>query len=249
MTNSTPQIVKLDSPFFVVEPDHHPISQPFGVPGETYTKAGMKGHEGTDYRARKGTMIKAVQDFMKLEVVHYKGDPVAQPYGNHVITYHHIDGIYFKVIYAHLSRHFNESFSPGQDDDEFELFRHHIIGWTGSTGNITGPHLHLVLVRTDEKWKTLAPNNGYKGAEDIEPWINKKGVASDWSTKDWEQIKIAGGAGNYTNPQELIQTPGIIRMFEDMGLIKNPTSTISREQLAVILGRVDRGGLHHNDSN
>lgn len=87
----------------------------------------IRAHKGTDYAAPTGTPIKATGDG---RIIHAgkKGG-----YGNTVIIQH---GSTYKTIYAHLSR-FNRNTRVGRSVKQGQ-----IIGYVGSTGLATGPHLH-----------------------------------------------------------------------------------------------------------
>ncbi len=85
-------------------------------------------HHGTDFGARKGTPLLAINDGR----VTYSGGMGS--YGN-VVKIRHNQG--YESLYAHLSRtgvHTGKSVSKGE-----------VIGYVGNTGRSTGPHLHLGL--------------------------------------------------------------------------------------------------------
>jgi hypothetical protein len=85
-----------------------------------------KLHTGIDFGAPRGTPIKAAGD----GVVEHAGWRGA--YGRTVIIKH--DGKY-STLYAHMSR--TASLKPGQ-----KVRQGQVIGYVGSTGRSTGPHLH-----------------------------------------------------------------------------------------------------------
>lgn len=87
----------------------------------------IRAHKGTDYAAPTGTPIKATGDG---RIIHAgkKGG-----YGNTVIIQH---GSTYQTIYAHLSR-FNRNTRVGRTVRQGQ-----VIGYVGSTGLATGPHLH-----------------------------------------------------------------------------------------------------------
>ncbi len=84
-------------------------------------------HRGVDFAAATGTPVKAAGDG-RVHLVGRKGG-----YGNTVILEHH-DGI--RTLYAHLSG-FARGLRRGQRVEQGE-----VIGYVGSTGLATGPHLH-----------------------------------------------------------------------------------------------------------
>jgi murein DD-endopeptidase MepM/ murein hydrolase activator NlpD len=84
-------------------------------------------HTGTDFGAPTGARVKAVGD----AVVAFAGRKGG--YGNLVILRHR-NG--FETYYAHLNG-FAKGVRPGTSVDQGQ-----IIGFVGSTGTATGPHLH-----------------------------------------------------------------------------------------------------------
>ena len=61
-------------------------------------------------------------------------------YGNHVIVNH---GYGYETLYGHMVRikvRNGESVKRGQ-----------VVGWVGSTGKSTGPHLHYEVIRNNVK--------------------------------------------------------------------------------------------------
>ncbi len=84
-------------------------------------------HRGTDYAAPPGTPIKAAGDGKIIERGSKGG------YGNTVVLKH---GTRYTTLYAHMRR-FANGHSVGDRVKQGE-----IIGYVGSTGLSTGPHLH-----------------------------------------------------------------------------------------------------------
>jgi murein DD-endopeptidase MepM/ murein hydrolase activator NlpD len=87
----------------------------------------IRAHKGVDYAAPTGTPVRAAGD-AKVRFVGRRGG-----YGN-VIELSHTNGI--ATVYGHLSR-FAKSARVGQRVSQGE-----IIGYVGSSGLATGPHLH-----------------------------------------------------------------------------------------------------------
>jgi murein DD-endopeptidase MepM/ murein hydrolase activator NlpD len=87
----------------------------------------MKNHHGVDYAAPRGTPIKAAGDG-KLTFVGRKGG-----YGKTVMIQH---GGKYGTLYAHMSR-----IKPGMRRGK-KVRQGQTIGYVGSTGRSTGPHLH-----------------------------------------------------------------------------------------------------------
>lgn len=87
----------------------------------------MRAHKGVDYAAPTGTPIYAAGDAK----VEFRG--VKNGFGNVVILQH---GGQYSTVYGHMSR-FASGLSAGQRVRQGQL-----IGYVGSTGLATGPHLH-----------------------------------------------------------------------------------------------------------
>lgn len=87
----------------------------------------IRAHRGVDYAAPRGTAVKASGDG-RVVFAGRKGG-----YGRTVILQH---GSAYTTLYAHLSR-FPKGIRPGKRVEQGQ-----IIGYVGSTGLATGPHLH-----------------------------------------------------------------------------------------------------------
>ena len=87
----------------------------------------VRAHRGVDYAAPRGTIVKASGDG-KVVFAGRKGG-----YGRTVILRH---GSTYTTLYAHLSR-FAKGIRPGK-----RVAQGQTIGYVGSTGLSTGPHLH-----------------------------------------------------------------------------------------------------------
>lgn len=122
-------------------------------------------HNGADYRASIGTVVRAAE----------AGE--ARPYtgtsgGGRVVEITHKDGS--KAYYSHLSE---QLVTRGQ-----KVAAGDIIGKSGNTGNTTGPHLHLGVMRggqwiDPEKWLAEASSEAPK------PAAVKKRTTSDYLTR------------------------------------------------------------------
>jgi hypothetical protein len=92
-------------------------------------------HPGMDFAAEQGTPIYATGDGV-VELA----DASAQGYGNHVVINHSYG---YKTLYGHMSR---IATKPGM-----KLKRGDLIGYVGSTGLSTGPHVHYEVIKNGEK--------------------------------------------------------------------------------------------------
>lgn len=87
----------------------------------------IRAHKGTDYAASRGTAIKATGDG-KVVFAGRKGG-----YGKVVIIQH---GQSYKTLYAHM-HNYGKGIRSGK-----RVKQGQVIGYVGSTGLATGPHLH-----------------------------------------------------------------------------------------------------------
>ena len=92
-------------------------------------------HEGCDFTAPVGTPIYATGNGTVARVEY--GD---RGYGNFVVIKH---GFGYETLYAHMSR---VKAKRGQ-----QVKRGDVIGYVGSTGKSTGPHLHYEVIKNTRK--------------------------------------------------------------------------------------------------
>jgi murein DD-endopeptidase MepM/ murein hydrolase activator NlpD len=123
----TPQGRSMRKAFLRTPTDFTRVSSEFN-PERVHPVYGTKRpHRGTDYAAPPGTPIKAAGDGKIIERGTKGG------YGNTVVLKH---GTRYTTLYAHMRR-----FASGQSVGE-RVKQGDIIGYVGSTGLSTGPHLH-----------------------------------------------------------------------------------------------------------
>lgn len=101
---------------------------------------GHSDHTGIDFGVGLGTPIRAVTNGIVREAI--RGDSI---YGNKIVLGH---GRNFQTMYGHMDDY---RVKPGQ-----RVKKGQIIGWVGSTGLSTGPHLHF------ETWRNGSPVNPMK---------------------------------------------------------------------------------------
>jgi len=94
-----------------------------------------KLHAGLDFAAPQGTPIYATADGVVTEA-----SMSSSGYGNHVIINH---GYGYETLYGHMVR---IKARRGQ-----RVKRGEVIGYVGSTGKSTGPHLHYEVVKSGAK--------------------------------------------------------------------------------------------------
>ena len=107
---------------------YHPILKPW------------RPHRGLDFLSRKGDPVLSTADG-KVVFVGRKGD-----YGKTVILKH---GGKYQTLYAHLSK-YGKAVRKGRWVQQGQ-----IIGYVGSTGLSTGPHLHYELWRNGKRTNPL----------------------------------------------------------------------------------------------
>ncbi len=95
----------------------------------------MHFHTGIDFTAPIGTEIFATGDGKVTAV-----ERESRGYGNHVVINH---GFGYETLYAHMSRF---KVSVGE-----KVKRGDVIGYIGSTGTSTAPHLHYEVIKNGEK--------------------------------------------------------------------------------------------------
>jgi murein DD-endopeptidase MepM/ murein hydrolase activator NlpD len=92
-------------------------------------------HPGMDFAAEQGTPIYSTGDGV-IEVA----DANVQGYGNHIVVNH---GFGYQTLYGHMSK---MATKVGQ-----KVKRGQLIGYVGSTGLSTAPHVHYEVIRNGEK--------------------------------------------------------------------------------------------------
>lgn len=117
------------------------VTSPFGWRGDPMNGE-RRFHAGVDFALEMDTLIVALFDGQVAEAEYQDG------YGNEVLLYHPGNNAYTR--YAHCN---SLAVSPGEFVRAGEL-----IGYVGSTGRSTGPHLHLeYIVRIDGAYQYANP--------------------------------------------------------------------------------------------
>ena len=123
------------------------ISSPFGKRRHPILKRTIV-HWGVDYAAPSGTAIYAGGDGV-VQVAKYNGG-----YGNYIKIRHNSE---YSTAYGHM-KSFAKGIRPG-----VRVKQGQVIGYVGSTGRSTGPHLHYEVVqngrRVNPKIKAAAGEN------------------------------------------------------------------------------------------
>ncbi len=92
-------------------------------------------HPGMDFSAEQGTPIYATGDGTVA-----RAEALTQGYGHHVVLDH---GFGYQTLYGHMSK---LAVKSGQ-----KVLRGQLIGYVGSTGLSTAPHIHYEVIKNGEK--------------------------------------------------------------------------------------------------
>ncbi|MDB4431383.1 peptidoglycan DD-metalloendopeptidase family protein [Pseudomonadales bacterium] len=138
---------------YPLEPQYTKITQVFGANPQNYSKFGWtNGHEGIDIAAHEGRPVFAVADGEVIWASDKRRSNNARrsAYGNHVVIKH---SDRFSTIYAHGTRLATNEGDTVKAGD--------VIMYAGSTGNSTGPHLHLSVLDSTVVYHNREYPNGY----------------------------------------------------------------------------------------
>ncbi len=113
---------------------------------------GGRGHTGVDFAASSGTRILAVRDGVVLGTGNTDLTCPYASYGKWVFIKHD-NGL--STLYAHLS---TISVVAGQD-----ITQGNVVGYSGTTGYATGPHLHFGVYATSGSEIASFPSKSCKG--------------------------------------------------------------------------------------
>ena len=158
------------------------LSSPFGKrkhPILGYTRM----HQGVDFPARKGVPIMAAGDGV-IEAIGRNGG-----YGKYIRIRHDSE---YKTAYAHMSR-YGKGLKRGSRVRQGET-----IGYVGSTGLSTGPHLHFEVIykgrKTDPQTVRLPRTKRLKGDA-------LEALTARWSRLD-DRLAAARANGTYVKGDE-----------------------------------------------
>jgi murein DD-endopeptidase MepM/ murein hydrolase activator NlpD len=154
------------------------VSSPFGIRRYYGRSSGGGFHNGIDFEGKTGMPIYAAAD----GTINHQGWYFN--YGR-TVKISHADN--FESLYAHMSR-FADGMGPGSRVRKGDL-----IGYVGSTGRSTGPHLHFSVIVNGQ-------------FVDPQPYISGKGFNSVLANeslvayRQWQQeIRKAAGAKDDSN--------------------------------------------------
>lgn len=115
------------------------ISSPFGRRFHPILRS-YRVHWGVDYAAPKGTLVYAAGDGV-IQMAKYNGG-----YGNFIKIRHNSE---YSTAYGHMWK-FAKGMHPG-----VRVKQGQVIGYVGSTGRSTGPHLHYEVLQNGKRVNPL----------------------------------------------------------------------------------------------
>lgn len=114
-------------------PVNGPITSPYGMRFHPILRY-YKLHSGIDFGVPSGTSVRSAMGGTVLESYYNSA------YGNRVVVEHgFVRGVYLVTTYNHMLR---STVRPGE-----KLDRGEVLGYVGSTGYSTGPHLHFETIQ------------------------------------------------------------------------------------------------------
>lgn len=131
------EVSLLESPRIVWPVDPSRISDGFG-PRSAPCGGCSSDHDGIDFNPGAGAPIVSIADGVVITATEAGGG-----YGAYVEVQHNINGVMITSLYAHM-QYGSISVSAGQRVSAGDL-----LGAVGSTGQSTGPHLHLEMYGAD----------------------------------------------------------------------------------------------------
>lgn len=162
---------------------------------ESYAKFGLMGHNGIDYATPVGTPIYAPIDGVAKETDYFD----QYGYGNYIKIQNDKEG----VVLAHFKD--RSPIKPGTTIKQGDL-----VGYSGNSGNSTGPHLHMSYWREPRNRE-----NGFNGFLDHTYWLNIQ-VGDAYKQKYDDLLKDHGRALNYLN--DLIKSTKDIKNIAEEAL-------------------------------
>jgi len=212
------------------------ITQHFGEHLLDYSQFGLKGHNGTDFKAPRGTPIKAIHDGWIIEQTARETG-----FGLRITQRIEFDGQYFMVVYGHMERLESDQNIPYDwNNKQYPVKAGQVIGYVDSTGFSTGDHLHLGLYPQDKDGNKLYSNNGYGGAIDAEPYF-KGNIMEILQVEGKQDVVIKNLDGRFypiaTRPDLY---PYVAEIF---GLKDKKLNTVTQAEVDANLGGYAKAGI------
>lgn len=204
------------------------LTQRFGENPKSYAQFNLKGHNGIDYALNTGTKLYSAIYGTVTETLN-------DVYGYGI--YVKIENEYCGVLYAHL-----REFSLKVGD---KLAAGDFVGFSGNTGNSTGPHLHFGVFPIPRD-----RNNGYAGYIDplgsLVEWVDKLedvSIKAQLKRKDLEIAELRLSRNNWKQDCQKISEELEIANKEIKNLnIKNSECVNNNKILT-------SGNLSYNEEN
>ncbi len=156
----TPQGREMKKAFIRTPISHARVSSHFN-PGRFHPVLHkIKAHKGTDFAARTGTPIMATGNGI-IKSIGRKGG-----FGRAIVIKHR-EG--YTTLYAHMSR-FNKKLRAGS-----KVYQGEVIGYVGSSGLTSGPHLHYELKlagKAIDPMRASLPNSMSLTAKELQDFRN-----------------------------------------------------------------------------
>lgn len=164
------------------------LTQGFGEHPEWYEKYGILAHDGLDYNLPCETkLISPIAG----QITEVADDP--QGYGLYIKIENSAEG----CLLAHLSQ---QDVVAGQQVDQGQH-----LGWSGTTGNSSGCHLHWGYFR-----KPRDRSNGFNGYIDPTPYFTEDGIIPPPANMTDEQKRvfqfIEENKGEETNLESVVRS-------------------------------------------
>ena len=168
-----PQGENMHKPFLRTPVDFTRISSRFGTRYHPVLNK-IRNHKGVDYAAPRGTVVRSAGDGK----IHFQG--TLRGYGKTVIVDH---GSGYRTLYAHLQKYNNKQYIGSA------VKQGQTIGYVGSSGLATGPHLHYEFLVNREHRNPLTVK-----LPTAKP-LNKKYLA-DFKLKTQNYLTMLTGTAN-----------------------------------------------------
>lgn len=136
-------------------------------------------HAGTDFPVPLNTEVYSTCDGEVISVLVHQGD-----YGKHIKIKAIVNGNVVFIRYAHLN---NFSVSVGD-----KVKAGQIIGYSGSTGNSTGPHLHYEVRDSNDRY-------GYSSSPNLNPRNYLPGTSFTFTSYNYDNLPVDLGTDFYAS--------------------------------------------------
>ena len=157
----TPQGREMKKAFIRTPIEHARVSSHFN-PSRFHPKLHkIRAHKGTDFSARRGTPIMATGNGTIVSIGRKGG------YGKTIVIRHR-EG--YRTTYAHMSK-YKSGLKIGS-----KVYQSDVIGYVGSTGLATGPHLHYELHQAKkavDPMRVKLPNSMSLNRKELKDFRNK----------------------------------------------------------------------------